>query len=140
MNRAEWIEQSKCRDYPVTGNDDPWHPEGTGAPARASQRIALDICNGTSDRPGCPVKAQCLADALQDEEHYGIRGGLTAPQRTRLKNGQQTTRPLSPCGTRSAYQRHLRNSEPLDQPCIEAEAAYAAALRQRRQQRKAVSA
>lgn len=127
MNRAEWIEQSTCRQYAITADDDPWHAEGNSRAERAKQRIALDICKT------CPVKALCLTDALGDETQYGIRGGLTAPQRTRLKSGQATNGRLAPCGTRAAYQRHLRNGEPTDRACIDAEAAY-------REQRKQVTA
>lgn len=127
MTRADWIEQSACREYTITATDDPWHAEGPGREERARQRIAIDICKA------CPVKSQCLADALEDADQYGIRGALTGPQRARLKNGQQETSRLAPCGTRAAYQRHLRNGEPTDQACIDAEAAY-------REQRKAATA
>lgn len=133
MNRIDWIEQSSCRAYEITATDDPWHAEGSSRAERAKQRIALDIC------ARCPVKDQCLTDALGDELQYGIRGGLTAPERTRLKNGAAPTRTLSPCGTRSAYQRHLRNGETLDQACIDAESNYQVGLREQRRARKAAA-
>jgi len=41
-------------------------------------KIAKEICEN------CPVRAECLATALRNKERYGIWGGLTEPQRTRL--------------------------------------------------------
>jgi hypothetical protein len=49
----------------------------------AHSRYAKRICNS-----GCPIKDQCLADALRDEEgerwSHGVRGGLLAHERRRL--------------------------------------------------------
>jgi WhiB family redox-sensing transcriptional regulator len=42
---------------------------------RAAQRICLHEC---------PVREQCLADALETDERWGIRGGLTPRQRRAL--------------------------------------------------------
>lgn len=39
------------------------------------QRLAITICNG------CPVKAQCLIDANERSEPYGVFGALTARER-----------------------------------------------------------
>ncbi|MES5383887.1 WhiB family transcriptional regulator [Mycolicibacterium conceptionense] len=47
---------------------------------------ALNICRT------CPVKTQCLQDALDNDETHGVRGGLTPDQRTALKRAKQ-------CGT-----------------------------------------
>lgn len=131
----EWHEQGACRDFDFkAAGIDPWHPEGTGRPARDGVRLALTIC------AECPVKQLCLTEALADDQQYGIRGGMTAPARARLKSGTQQpaqpardiTRPGAPCGTRSAYARHIRNGEQPDQACIDAEAAYQKARRERR--------
>lgn len=33
----------------------------------------------------CPVRAQCLDDALENNERFGIWGGMTVPERERLQ-------------------------------------------------------
>ena len=33
----------------------------------------------------CPLKHLCLTDAITNLEYHGVRGGLTAPQRDRLR-------------------------------------------------------
>lgn len=42
---------------------------------------AKEICSG------CPVRADCLDDALRHEDATGIFGGLTASERRRLPRG-----------------------------------------------------
>lgn len=46
-----------------------------------SAREAKRIC------AGCPVKSECLADALSRDERNGIWGGLTRDERRRLRRG-----------------------------------------------------
>lgn len=41
--------------------------------------IAKRIC------AGCPVRVDCLTDALQHGEPYGVRGGFTANERKHLR-------------------------------------------------------
>lgn len=38
----------------------------------------------------CPVKQQCLTDALKVDKQWGVRAGLTARQRTVLKKGARS--------------------------------------------------
>lgn len=42
------------------------------------ERAAKAYCND------CPVKAECLQDAIETEEMYGIRGGLNPKERWEL--------------------------------------------------------
>lgn len=35
----------------------------------------------------CPVRRQCLKDALEQREEHGVRGGYTAPERLRAEEG-----------------------------------------------------
>lgn len=49
-------------------------------------RIAKQICLD------CPVRTQCLQEALDREEEFGIWGGLTAGERLRLAKGQPANR------------------------------------------------
>jgi len=47
-------------------------------------RFAKRVCNGYEDVPGCPVRAACLAGALERREEYGVFGGLDAMERKAL--------------------------------------------------------
>ncbi|WP_373298340.1 WhiB family transcriptional regulator [Nakamurella endophytica] len=44
----------------------------------AAQREAAKMC------AGCPVKLECLADALDNQVEYGVWGGMTERQRRAL--------------------------------------------------------
>ncbi len=44
----------------------------------AAQRDAARLCSG------CPVRLECLADALDNEIEFGVWGGLTERQRRAL--------------------------------------------------------
>lgn len=71
-----WLELAACRGRPTEW----WYPS---AGDRFAIGVARSICRT------CPVRAECLAEALELEGdlpgsyRYGIRGGLTAEQRRR---------------------------------------------------------
>lgn len=71
---SEWRDYARClgkvsrENDPFDVDDSMWH----------APREALAICNG------CPVRVNCLADALKIREH-GVRAGLTMRQRDALK-------------------------------------------------------
>lgn len=66
-----------------------WHAEAACAgaeldvffpPLGRSAREAKAVCSG------CPVRVQCLDEALVDPDlDHGVRGGLSARERTRLR-------------------------------------------------------
>lgn len=62
---SEWTAQALC------ATQDPDLLFVTGA----AQREAAKLCQG------CPVKLECLADALDNEVEFGVWGGLTERQR-----------------------------------------------------------
>lgn len=101
----EWANRAACRGYDL----DAFFTDSKGGIERVKR-----IC-----RP-CPVRKQCLAEALRAEygSRYGIYGGLTPDERTELVDGPRTTgRKPAQCGTRSAYQRHVKKGEPIDASC-----------------------
>jgi hypothetical protein len=60
--------------------------------------------------------------------------------RSRIKRGEIPNRP-TPCGTETAYVRHIRNGEPVDEAClIAARSAQAERARQYRARKKAATA
>ena len=66
--RIEWVAKARCR----SNNPDDLFVSG------AAQTRATAICRG------CPVVAECLADALDHHMEFGIWGGLTERQRRAL--------------------------------------------------------
>ncbi|MFE2419159.1 WhiB family transcriptional regulator [Streptomyces hokutonensis] len=113
--------------------------------SRRSSSRAVSIC------AACPVLAQCRAAVLKREKGLpkchrdGVIAGLTGAQRHALECQTDPSPPaepaaprvpagvprgqLAPCGTRAAYQRHLRLREPADEACRLANARSAGAYR-----------
>ncbi|MEV8477857.1 WhiB family transcriptional regulator [Streptomyces sp. NPDC051173] len=92
----------------------------------------------------CPARTTCLDRAMEAEgsaparARFGIFGGLDGRQRYELyttgraaARAGRSGRPPAPCGTESAYQRHLRNSEPIDDACRQAHTTHRAKSRSR---------
>lgn len=63
----EWTARAKCRD-----SKDTLFVEG------AAQRKARVVCQG------CPVRIDCLTEALDNRIEWGIWGGLTERERRHL--------------------------------------------------------
>ena len=63
--RIAWVSKAKCR----TVDPDELFVGG------AAQRKAANICRD------CPVMAECLADALDNQMDWGVWGGMTVRQR-----------------------------------------------------------
>ena len=71
---ATWHAEGLCRDHHTP---DLWHPASAKDDAA---REAKTICRV------CPVRALCADEALNDPTLSGVWGGLTANQRTRMRN------------------------------------------------------
>ncbi|WP_406006457.1 WhiB family transcriptional regulator [Streptomyces sp. NBC_00637] len=117
--------------------------------SRRSSSRAVAIC------AACPVLAHCRAAVLLREKGLpechrdGVIAGLTGPQRHALEHQADRSRQVppadlqtsrvapagvprgqsAPCGTRAAYQRHLRLREPVDEACRLANARSAGRYR-----------
>lgn len=65
-----WADEARC----LQAEPDTFFPEKGG-----STREAKRICGD------CPVKAECLDYALENDERFGIWGGLSERERRRLK-------------------------------------------------------
>lgn len=74
---------SNLRDVPAIGTESEWTTRAVCADqdpdllfvTGAAQRDAARMCDG------CPVKLECLADALDNRVEFGVWGGLTERQR-----------------------------------------------------------
>lgn len=131
-----WQRDASC----ASTDPDEWYP----APGNGAGYLRR-ICGG------CPVETQCLDYVMATEPNsarYGIWAGLDpeerrALHRERRDQAQAATglpapvrarpsgRSPSPCGTRGAYDRHVRNGEPIDPLC---QAAHEENLVLRREQ------
>lgn len=148
--KPAWLDQAACRGL----NPNLFVPERGDV---ASIRTAKEIC------AECPVRNQCREYGLaihRQADLDGVFGGLTKIERLRilrkenLPRRRQTpmnsntvrfynpARPFVPCGTESAYVRHLRNKETPCRACKQAHCEQAAmyrALRQRPSRSKNVA-
>lgn len=68
--RYDWQEQAEC----LHADPDLFFPE-RGSPGDSAKRVCVT----------CPVRLECLEYALANGERYGIWGGLTERERTRLR-------------------------------------------------------
>ena len=66
--RIAWVSRARCRST----DPDEFFVSG------AAQRQATVICRH------CPVVAECLADALDNQMEFGVWGGMTERQRRAL--------------------------------------------------------
>ena len=79
---TDWRNDAACRDL-ASACWDPWFPERSGESGdRARRRAAYADARAMCHR--CPVKAECLADAIATGERDGMRGGLDPVERKAL--------------------------------------------------------
>ncbi len=108
VHRSTWVTAAACRGCSV----DLFYADRSG-----SSTEALAVC------ATCPVRAECLADALAFErtvavqEVYGVRGGMSAMERRRLLAVDRVRQPRAACGTDSGYYRHRRLREAACESC-----------------------
>ncbi|SDR72764.1 WhiB family transcriptional regulator, redox-sensing transcriptional regulator [Friedmanniella luteola] len=67
LQHDDWTMRAKCR-----GQEDDLFPEA------AEQKRARLICGG------CPVRSECLAEALDNRIEWGVWGGMTERERRQL--------------------------------------------------------
>jgi WhiB family transcriptional regulator, redox-sensing transcriptional regulator len=74
-----WIERARCID------EDPelFFPIGTTGPAIAQTARAIEVCEG------CPVRAECLAWALDTCQDAGVWGGLGEEDRREIRRARR---------------------------------------------------
>ena len=69
----DWYAKALCK-----GHTDLFYYEEAGRPSKQRLAVPFAVCGG------CPVKEDCLADALRRREPYGIWGGSTPAERARM--------------------------------------------------------
>ena len=68
LDTQDWIGQSACKDT------DPDELFVTGAAQNRAKAVCL----------GCPVRTECLSDALDNRVEFGVWGGMTERERRAL--------------------------------------------------------
>jgi len=69
-SRDEWMADGLCQQV----DGEVWYPE-KGSSNRDAKRVCL----------ACPVKAECLQYALDNDEQFGVWGGLSSAERRKLR-------------------------------------------------------
>lgn len=78
----DWRELAACRGWVAENGSDPWFPEHPNT--EGAYQTAKTICGG------CPVAAQCLETAMDEErsihgrQRHGMFAGLTPEERHHL--------------------------------------------------------
>lgn len=109
---AHWTEHAVC----TPDDTELFFAEGPAREVAVATADARLLCHT------CPVIEQCLLWAVETGQEYGLFGGLTAAERARRFQPKRPGhkgggRRLAPCGTPAAYERHVRNREPIDPAC-----------------------
>ncbi|KFJ05100.1 WhiB family transcriptional regulator [Bifidobacterium tsurumiense] len=129
-------ERALCERFPVEWADLMWGLDN-GSSASAGDRKVL-VSAGIRICEKCPVRAECLADAIVRREQVGIRGGLPLRARRRLRcMASDGGVDMSDGGTKALHglTRWLKSHQELIEAARDAETADRQAKR-RRQRRK----
>ena len=84
----------------------------------AEQNKAKQLCTG------CPVRTECLAEALDNQIEWGVWGGTTEKKRGDLLGNRRGRAPFRGCGTPYAYRTHRENGEDPCAACLRAWTDY----------------
>lgn len=124
-DRDAWRNHAACR-----GCDPELFFPDRGGPSTAIAAQAKAIC------AACPVRTECLEEAIRDNEEYGVRGGMTPRERRRLRRERGMVPTWAPVqqpirhGTVAGHLAHRRRGETPCDGCKQAAAAYRAERRE----------
>lgn len=112
----DWREHAECRgSNPATFFPDP----RAGSNTNGHLGRAREVCEA------CPVKAECLAFALNNHERFGCWAGMGVRELQHIRAGGRPALDPIECGTRRGYRQHRRRDE---DPCQACKAAHNAEL------------
>jgi WhiB family redox-sensing transcriptional regulator len=111
----KWTADVLCREAP----DDFFPKRGQSA------LTARRLCGACKAQESCLDEAMVAEDGLSAASRFGVWGGMTPGARARLDRQRKGVsgkasgggRPLAPCGTKTAVQRHERRGEDLCPDC-----------------------
>lgn len=99
-----WADFALCRTLPELD----WFAQG-----RDMQRACQQVCRE------CPVRIECLAEALERREVHGVWGGLTDLE-LRERAGRSRRVQCAECGTRFLVSKSRRNPATCSDACHDA--------------------
>jgi hypothetical protein len=102
-----WLQHAACNGM----NPDIWFPEKGNT---KDADLAKEICMG------CPVRDDCLADAMIRGEEFGIWGGVSQRGREQLRR-DNVPKPIYGCGTSVGFAAHIDAGETPCSGCNKAE-------------------
>jgi WhiB family redox-sensing transcriptional regulator len=79
--RPSWRRWAACRETPTAI----FFPAGNSQFTRSDEERAKAVCSS------CPVRARCLAFAMEHEEAHGVWGGLNPDERRALTTAPATS-------------------------------------------------
>ena len=80
-NDYEWVNKANCLDVP---NPDIFFPPREKALYKEIADEAKTYCFGVNGNNPCPVRLNCLWEAISTDEQHGIWGGLSHRERNAL--------------------------------------------------------
>lgn len=83
---GDWVHDAACAPHPKEW----WFPDGDRRTIWHQSARAKTICNT------CPVREECLAYAIENDERYGIWGGTSQRERRRLRQAVVRTGTITP--------------------------------------------
>ena len=116
-----WRHRAACNGYPTEW----WFPDTCGA-ASMTTKAAVALCRR------CPVAVQCLQQAVDVPEYYGIWGGVGERQRRTMRRVQT----VIVHGSNAGYSRHQAYGEEACPDCKTAHSLYQNARRRIRDRAK----
>lgn len=96
-NRPNWRERAACKE----ADDFVFFPPGRPKETSRLWDEAKEIC------ARCPVAELCLKSAIDNNEEWGMWGGLTADQIRRMKRRNRTPKPATPAGQPTTPRRRV---------------------------------
>lgn len=109
---GQWRTRAACLgSAPADGTEAP-HP---WFPVKGAAASTAKACCRT-----CPVRAECLLDAIESNDQYGIRGGVAEPDRRVLRRAWVTDgRRAGPEYRMAVVRVFLRLDDPVSTPVLD---------------------
>jgi len=81
-----WSQEARCASY---GRPDDFFPPREGGMYKEIADRAKALCFGENGNNPCPVRHDCLWDAMSRDERHGIWGGLSHRERNAVERRWQ---------------------------------------------------
>lgn len=83
---------AKCVLFKATPEYDPWFGNSDDPEISDESDEAKAICKGTYDNKPCPLLEMCLEFAMDNNERYGVWGGMSSEERAKLRKHRKENR------------------------------------------------